>query len=423
MGRDFPLGWNAVQEACRPRAKRLNASLDIVKLCLVTETFPPEVNGVSMTLGRLCGGLAARGWRVSVVRPEQAEEEWRSPTRDFSIDEIVLPGLPLPGYKGLRMGEPAFFSLRNRWRRDRPDVVHIATEGPLGLVALWAARQLKIPVSSTFHTNFDQYTGHYKVGFITRMLQAYMRSVHNACSVTLAPTAEMAASLEASGYRNAGVLSRGVDTSLFSPERRDASLRTEWGVGPRARVFMYVGRVAKEKNIDLAVAAFEESVLPDRRGDRFVIVGDGPERARLESAYPGILFVGMRSGEDLARHYASADAFLFPSVTETFGNVVTEALASGLVTLAYDYAAGRQCIRTGDNGFLAPFADEQAFVGRARELAALEEEAFKSIRENARSTALRYSWSNVVESFESILAAVARGQVGEALERSKQFKI
>ncbi len=376
-----------------------------MRLALVTETFPPEVNGVSMTLGRLCYGLVELGWQVQVARPVQSQEEIDEPSAVKPFEEVVVPGVPLPGYSALRMGEPAIFSLRRAWREKRPDIVHVATEGPLGLAAIFVARRLGLPISSTFHTNFDQYSGHYQIGFIRRFASAYLRTVHNWTGCTLAPTRQMADELATNGYRNTGVLSRGVDTKLFDPARRDEALRREWGVGPGGRVCLYVGRVAREKNIDLAVRAYE--ALRDRHPeDVMVIVGAGPELKALRQSYPEIRYAGMRSGEALARHYASGDVFLFASVTETFGNVVTEAMASGLAVCSFDYAAGRQYIRSGVNGQLARFADEQDFMDQAEALRSLDDEAFAAVRQAARLTAEGISWEAVTRSFEDSLRTV-----------------
>ncbi|MDQ8203152.1 glycosyltransferase family 1 protein [Pelagicoccus sp. SDUM812003] len=377
-----------------------------MKLALVTETFPPEVNGVSMTLGRLCEGLAAEGWEIMVVRPVQEHEEVDMPSEEKPYEEFIAAGVPLPGYNALRMGEPAGFSLYRIWKRSRPDVVHVATEGPLGVAALIAARLLKIPVSSTFHTNFDQYSDHYRIGFIQRLASSYLRWVHNRCDVTLAPTRQMADELAKLGYRNTGVLSRGVDTELFRPDRRDESLRREWGVPEDGKVVLYVGRVAKEKNIDLAFAAFE-SLREDFPHDRMVVVGGGPELPRLKRKYPEVRYAGMRKGEDLARHYASGDLFLFPSVTETFGNVVTEAMASALAVCTYDYAAGREYIESGRNGMLARFGDAEHFVAQTLALRCLPEQELASVRSAASETGKGISWKRVVESFQRSLRAVA----------------
>ncbi|MDQ8182894.1 glycosyltransferase family 1 protein [Pelagicoccus sp. SDUM812005] len=376
-----------------------------MKLALVTETFPPEVNGVSMTLGRLCDGLVQRGWDLLVVRPVQEHEEVDDVPQSKPFEEFIVAGVPLPGYSSLRMGEPAGFSLHRIWKEKRPDVVHIATEGPLGVAALIAAKLLEIPVASTFHTNFDQYSDHYSVGGAQRAMSAYLRMVHNYCGCTLAPTRQMAEALASEGYRNTGVLSRGVDTEHFSPEKRDESLRRAWGIQDGGRAIVYVGRVAKEKNIDLVVRAYQ-AILKERPKDRLILVGGGPELERLQRKYPDIRYAGMQKGEALARHYASGDIFLFASVTETFGNVVTEAMASGLAVCTYDYAAGREYVRPGENGFLADFGDEQAFVSQAVSLSSLGDEELDRIRRAARKTAEGISWDSVVESFQTSLRAL-----------------
>ena len=376
-----------------------------MKLALVTETFPPEVNGVSMTLGRLCSELVKRGWQVQVVRPVQEHEEVDAPKGSQPFEELVVAGVPLPGYKGLRMGEPAFFTLRQSWRTARPDVVHVATEGPLGVAALLAGRRLELPIISTFHTNFDQYSGHYRIGYIKDLATRYLRLAHNACGATLAPTQQMADELSAAGYRNTGVLSRGVDTAVFAPAKRDHSLRRSWGVEDQDRVALYVGRVAREKNVDLALEAF--SALQERYPkDRMVVVGDGPETSRLRRKYPEVVYAGMRKGEELARHYASGDLFLFPSVTETFGNVVTEAMASGLAVATYDYAAGREFIRAGVNGILAEFDQPEAFRDAALALRKLDGTALSALRAEARKTAETISWESVVTAYEEKVAQV-----------------
>ncbi len=378
-----------------------------MKLALVTETFPPEVNGVSMTLGRLVEGLSQRGCEVQVVRPTQENESRPGVRAESGISELVVPGIPLPGYKGLRMGRPSPYRLLRDWGRSAPDIVHVATEGPLGLTALWAASRLGIPASSTYHTNFHQYTGHYNIGLIRDLILVFLRITHNACGCTLAPTQQMADELRSLGFKNVGVLSRGVDTALFSPQKRDLSLRSEWGAAESDRVFVYVGRVAREKNIDLAVESYRRASEGSNRS-KMVIVGDGPERSRLQGSYPDIVFAGMRKGEDLARHYASGDVFLFPSVTETFGNVVTEAMSSGLAVLAYDYAAGRELVRHGENGYLAAFGDAQAFGKLTEELRELSDERLAEVRSSARESALAVSWDRVVDNFQQSLETVGK---------------
>ena len=370
-----------------------------MKLALVTETFPPEVNGVAMTLSRLTGGLRARGHEVEVVRPRQKHE--RGATDDF-----LVPGIAIPFYDSLRIGLPAVARLEARWRGRRPDLVHVATEGPLGLASLTAAGRLGLPVTSSFHTNFHAYGGHYGVAALRDATLAYLRWFHNRTRLTLVPTRQMVAGLAAERFRGLAVMSRGVDIALFDPARRSAALRAEWGARAEDPVVLYVGRIAAEKNLGLAVEAFLRLRVREPRA-RFVLVGDGPARDSLARTHPEFHYAGMRRGEELAAHYASGDMFLFASVTETFGNVVTEALASGLATVSYDYAAAREHVRDGVNGFTAGFDRAEEFHA-AVERALAARPRWPMIRETARRTALALTWDAVVARFEADVRAAAR---------------
>lgn len=380
-----------------------------MKLALVTETYPPEVNGVAMTLERLVRGLASRGHRIDVVRPRQGKAD--GTRTEGTISHVTVAGVPLPRYQGLRFGLPARNQLVRRWKGDPPEVVHVATEGPLGITALWAARKLGVPVSSSFHTNFQQYGKHYGYGFLSGVVMRYLRHVHNGCSCTMVPSEDMRKRLCDDGFSNVMILARGVDTELFGPHRRSEELRKSWGAGPNDLVAAYVGRVADEKNIPLAVEAFERMRKVDP-SMKLVIVGDGPARPRLQKRHPEFVFAGMRRDEDLATHYASADVFLFASTTETFGNVVTEAMGSGLAVLAYDYAAPAQFIRSGVNGVTAPLGDREAFLRAAEEMVK-DRAKVDAMRTAARETALAMSWSAIVDKFEETLGCVARDGVAK----------
>ncbi len=314
---------------------------------IVTETYPPEVNGVAMTLGRLAAVLRGHGHHVSVVCPRRNGRGGNDP------DLREVPGLPLPGYRGLRFGLPAAGILQRLWRQQPPDALYVATQGPLGASAVRAARRCGIPVVSGFHTNFHTYCRHYHARWMEPAVFAYLRRFHNRTGATLAPTEALRADLAAHGLRNVEVLGRGIDTELFTPARRDARLRADWGVEEDAPAVIYVGRLAAEKNLQLAVRAFH-ALRDVQPGARFVLVGDGPLAARLHAEHPDFIFCGMRTGTELAAHYASGDLFLFPSLTETFGNVLLEALASGLAVVAYDHAAASQHIRAHENGLIAP---------------------------------------------------------------------
>lgn len=389
-----------------PWARAAAAGHPVVKIALVTETFPPEINGVAMTLQRLAEGMARLGDDLTVVRPRQRADGARDAKEPPPYREVLVPGLPLPRYEGLMIGWPVLWRLLRLWSRERPDVVHVATEGPLGWAALGATARLGIATSSSFHTNFHQYGEHYGYGAFLQVAFAYLRSFHNETAVTMVPTRQMRDELLAEGFWDPAVVSRGVDATLFSPERRSAELRRTWGATEGDPVFLHVGRVAREKNIGLAVEAFL-AVREHHPRARLVIVGDGPEREELQRRYPEFHFAGMQRGAALAEHYASGDIFLFPSVTETFGNVVTEALGSGLVVVTYDYAAGREHIRHGVNGILARFDDAASFRAAAVDIAGRPSD-WPAMRSAARETALGVTWEAIIRRFRDTLAAVAR---------------
>ncbi|WP_224770879.1 glycosyltransferase family 4 protein [Pseudomonas sp. FEN] len=368
-------------------------------ITLITETFPPEINGVANTLGRLCDGLRARGHQIELVRPRQNCDQ----ARPSDTELLLCRGWPLPGYPGLQWGQSSMHKLLRRWKRQRPDVLYIATEGPLGLSALRAARRLGISVVSGFHTNFQQYSHQYGMGLLTRLLTHYLRWFHNRSKLTLVPSVSQRVELERRHFERLELLSRGVDSQLFHPAKRLSALRDSWGLADGEIALLYVGRLATEKNLGLLKRTFERlrETYP-QTAMKLIVVGDGPQRGLLEKELPEAIFCGTQRGEALACHYASADLFLFPSLTETFGNVVLEALASGLGVVAYDEAAAAQHIRHGYNGVLAMPGDEEAFCDAACWL--LEgRETLRNVRLNARQHASRQGWGAIIEQFEKQL--------------------
>ncbi|WEK10755.1 MAG: glycosyltransferase family 1 protein [Candidatus Pseudomonas colombiensis] len=377
-------------------------------ITLITETFPPEINGVANTLGRLCDGLRARGHQVELIRPRQGCDQTRP-----SDDALLLcRGWPLPGYPGLQWGQSSMHKLLRRWKRQRPDVLYIATEGPLGLSALRAARRLGISVVSGFHTNFQQYSSQYGLGLLTRLLTHYLRWFHNRSQLTLVPSTSQRLELERRHFERLALLARGVDSQLFHPTRRRNELRESWGLGPDDIAVIHVGRLAPEKNLGLLKRCFNSlsDAYPQRRM-KLIVVGDGPQRASLQQELPEAIFCGSQRGETLASHYASGDLFLFPSLTETFGNVVLEALASGLGVVAYDQAAAAQHIRHGYNGVLAMPGDESAFCDAATWLLE-EQETLRRVRLNARQHASRQGWPAIIEQFENQLRGACQVEQG-----------
>jgi glycosyltransferase involved in cell wall biosynthesis len=300
---------------------------------------------------------------------------------------------------------PSGRRLGRAWREQRPDLVHIATEGPLGWSALAAARRLDIPVATDFHTNFHTYMRDYGMAWMARPVVAYLRSFHNRAACTMVPTREMAEDLAAIRFERLRVVGRGVDPTVFSPGRRSPELRATWGAGDDTPVALCVSRFAHEKNFALVIQAYE-AMRKIRNDARLVLVGDGPLADELRRKNVGYVIAGRKVNGELSRHYASADIFLFPSMSETWGNVTIEAMASGLGVVAYDYAAAREVIRHGESGLLAPFGDAAAFVAHAERLAR-DPQLARSLGRAARKAAEHVTWERIVADFEAVLIDVA----------------
>ena len=367
----------------------------------MTETYPPEVNGVAMTLERLVTGLRDRGHDVTVVRPRQRHERGRGAD---GAGERLQPSIPLPFYRALRLGLPTHGAPYPVTGARRPDVVHVATEGLLGISALRTALHRRIPVTSSYHTRFDDFGRHYGLGLLAPWLRAHLRSFHNRTRTTLVPSPSIRDSLVDQGFRNCHVLGRGLDSTHFHPARRGEGKRAAWGMGEDVPVLICTSRLAPEKNLGLALRAFDavRARVPEAR---LVLVGDGPLQDRLRG-HAGVVIVGAVPHDEVGAHLAAADAFLFPSETETFGNVLTEAMACGLATVSYDYAASAMHVRHGVNGLKVALGDAEAFVREAVRVAE-DAELRRRLGVAARDTAAGLDWERIVRQLESWLRAAA----------------
>lgn len=373
-----------------------------MKIALVTETYPPEINGVAMTLSQLVEGMRAKGHSVQVVRPIQASEK-ASPK--VSEQLLTVFGLPIPGYLELRFGLPARNRLIHSWQKARPDIVHVATEGPLGLSAIRAAKRLGIPCTSTFHTNFHSYSEHYNAESATRLVLWFLRWIHNKTECTMAPTKELADELSNEGFRNMDVFGRGVNLRVFNPQARDEGLRDSWGATQESPVVIHVSRLAAEKNYDLLETAYG-AIRQKRPDTRFVIVGGGPMEAELKRRFPFAIFPGaipLENRPALARLYASSDIFLYPSKTETYGNVATEAMACGNALVGFNYAAPGLHVEHERNGLIAELDDDAAFLAQSLRVA-IDDGLRKRLGTAAASYAPAFDWQPVIDRFESILS-------------------
>jgi glycosyltransferase involved in cell wall biosynthesis len=369
-----------------------------LRIAVVTETWPPEVNGVAMTLAKLVQGLSHRNHDVQLIRPRQTKTD--SPMSDASLEEVLMRGMPIPRYPELKLGLPSKKTLVKTWTLRRPDVVHIATEGPLGWSALQAAKVLKLPVTSDFRTNFQSYSKHYGVGWLRKPIVAYLRKFHNATACTMVPTRELMRTLSQNGFANLKVVSRGVDTKLFNIAKRDTSLRSSWGATDDTKVLISVGRMAPEKNLDQVLKTYD-ALKSTGQAFKLVMVGDGPLKEQFQKRYPEIIFPGMLSQTNLAAYYASSDLFIFPSQTETFGNVTLEALASGIPVLAFDCAAARDWVQTGVNGWLIAENNPEGFAAQAVTVFN-SKDLLEQITQSTRQQVVHLDWDQIAEQVESV---------------------
>lgn len=324
-----------------------------LKITLVTETFPPEINGVSLTLEKLHNFLNLSGHDPSVIRPRRFSEP-RKPE--------LVQGFPIPMYPKLRFGIGSPLRLYQTIKSKMPDIIHLATEGPLGLACLGIAKSLRIPVVSSFHTNFDLYANDYKMGFLSSGISHYLRWFHNQTEATFAPSNACLERLQALGYKNTKIWTRGVDISLFNPIQKDLNFKSKIGLTETDILLLYVGRLAPEKNIGALLETFKKTrITLSKQGKNLflALVGTGPlvEQSDLEKTN-GIILPGELRGNQLAQWYASSDIFVFPSTSETFGNVILEAQASGLPVLCLNSQAIKERITNHYDGVLAANIEE-----------------------------------------------------------------
>ncbi|WP_447527465.1 glycosyltransferase family 4 protein [Vreelandella sp. TE19] len=368
-----------------------------MRLCIVSETWAPDINGVAHTLSRLAHELKRQGVHIDIVRPK--------PRAGGHItafgEELQVHRLPLPGYAEVQVGLASPGKLARFWQKHPPDVIYLATQGPLGLAARRAARRLGVVCVAGWHTNFDHYCHDYGMSWLSAATLRYLRHFHNGCALTLVPTHAQASTLRSQGIRGVNVLSRGIDAEHFSPAHRDHTLRAQWGVNEHQGVALYAGRLAAEKNLTLLVETFQamHEVRPDMAQ---VIVGDGPAREQLQKALPQAHFTGFLDQPALARHYASADIFVFPSLSETWGNVITEAMASGLAVVAFNHAASAELIRSGDNGVSIAPDDPAGFHHAAAELCQHPAD-YARLGRTARLGVLEHSWTGIATQFKRYL--------------------
>ncbi|MGE8560414.1 MAG: glycosyltransferase family 4 protein [Acinetobacter sp.] len=384
-----------LKELVRPR----------LKIAIVTETWPPEINGVALSLLQLCKGLQKQGHKILLIRPEQQQV-----CCDFlPSKECLVKAQSIPKYPTLQFGWPQFLKVSNALDGFVPDVVHIVTEGPLGLSVLQAAKSKGIPVSSGFHSPFQEFSRFFDLAFLVKPIQRYLRWFHNNTQLTCIPSKDTEYILRKFGVRcPLVVVGRGVDIASFSPVHSSETLRQQWKVTSETQVMLYVGRLSPEKEVDVVINAYITMKRNNQQDAKLVVVGDGPDRSRLEMLCQGhdVIFTGNLTGLNLAQAYASANVFVFASQVETFGNVVLEAMASGLPVIAYDYACAHLHVRNGETGWLSPLGRIENFMQSIYQLP--NNQQLKRMGMKAREMVQNEGWQHPVQQFEQALYMVAR---------------
>jgi glycosyltransferase involved in cell wall biosynthesis len=376
-----------------------------LRIAIVTETWPPEINGVALSMMQLCQGLQRLGHKILLVRPIQ-----KTICTEFNPEqECLVMSQPIPKYPSVQFGWPQYLKVSKAFEQFAPDVVHIVTEGPLGLIALQAAKSKKIAVSSGFHSAFQDFSRFFDLAFLVKPIQRYLTWFHNSTDVTCVPSQYTEQALRGFGVTcPLVVVGRGVDTAKFSPKHRSQRLRQQWGVDIDTRVMLYVGRLSPEKEVDVLIKSFHALQAQQGVNIKFVIVGDGPDRVRLSkmTTSKDVIFMGSLGGHELATAYASADVFTFASQADTFGNVVLEAIASGLPVIAYDYVCAHQHVKHNITGWLSPLGHTAELIQSICHLPALPQ--LRQMGLLASESVQHSSWQFPVQQLEQALYQVVK---------------
>jgi glycosyltransferase involved in cell wall biosynthesis len=374
-----------------------------MRIALFTDTFVPEVNGVARTLKRFTDFLEKKQIEYKVFAPEIPDKDlFDAHIHRFTSFRFFL-------YPECRIALPNIIQIKAELQTFKPHLIHVATPFNIGLCGLHFAKKLQIPIVGSYHTDFDQYLRYYDLQFISKFLWRYMHWFHRPLQKIFVPSQATLEQLKRHGFTNLHIWPRGVDCSLFHPYYNKQEIREKYQIREKY-LFLYVGRIAAEKDIHLLpqiAGQLPESLKSDVR---WLIVGDGPMKEKLEQAAPNnMTFAGYLHGEELAKVYAAADLFVFPSPTETFGNVVLEALASGTPVIGADSGGVKNIVEDRKFGYLCERGNTEQFAQAI--LHCLSSEAkMKQMGFDGRAYALTQNWDSI---FEKLLA-----QYEEVIRRS-----
>ncbi|MDE5117840.1 MAG: glycosyltransferase family 1 protein [Trichodesmium sp. St2_bin2_1] len=354
-----------------------------MKIALFTETFLPKIDGIVTRLSHTVEHLQRSGDRVLIFSPAGGLTEYQG------AEICGIEGFPLPLYPELKLAIPTP-TIGEKLEQLQPDIIHVANPAVLGLGGLFYAKKLNIPLVASYHTHLPQYLHHYGLGMLEGLLWELLKSGHNQADLNLCTSTAMVEELRNHGIERVDLWQRGVDTELFQPAYANLEMRNYLSQGkPDSRILLYVGRLGVEKEIDRIKPILE--AIPNAC---LALVGDGPNRQTLEQHFANTPthFVGYLRGQELASAYASADAFIFPSRTETLGLVLLEAMAAGTPVVAANSGGIPDIVTNGINGHLFDPAEEKGAITATQKLLAQSEER-ETLRQNARAEAERWGWS------------------------------
>lgn len=373
-----------------------------IRLALFCDSYLPQINGVSLLLARLTAAVQARGGAVRVYTTTD-------PAVSEAADVRRWPSVAFWAYPEHRLALPTQVRVRRELRAWQPTLVHAASPFGMGLAARAAARGLRVPFVTSYHTSWSAYSSFYRMGALSGAAWQYLRWFHNGGVRTYCPTRAVERELATHGFRRTALWSRGVDGTLFNPSHRSRALRDRLGITADSLLAIYVGRLGAEKGLDVALTAMHCVQRAIGQDVRFAIAGDGPYGETARRLAPvDTIFMGRLSGKDLSEFYASADLFVFPSTTDTFGNVLLEAMASGVTVVAADTGPTRELLAH-RRGITFPAGDSDALARLILELAEAPEHR-AALARRALQFAQRTTWERVFEELITDYNVVLKGR-------------
>lgn len=373
-----------------------------MRIALFTETFLPKVDGIVTRLRHTIEHLELTGDRVLVIAPEGGLTEYKG------AKVYGVRGMPLPLYPELKLALPPL-GTKNAIEQFNPDLIHVVNPAFLGVGGIYYAKTMNIPLVASYHTHLPQYLHHYGLGALEGLLWELLKAAHNKAQLNLCTSSAMVGELMNHGIERVDLWQRGVDTEMFQPHLASAQMRSRLSQGhPEDPLLLYVGRVSAEKQIDQIKPVLE--AIPNAR---LAIVGDGPNREALETHFAGTNtnFVGYLQGLELASAFASADAFVFPSRTETLGLVLLEAMAAGCPVVAARSGGIPDIVTDGVNGYLFEPDDPDGAITATKSL--LEATAAREeLRLNARQEAEQWGWAAATQQLQMYYRSVVEAEYG-----------